>query len=87
MKIAHRLFCKRSLAGEAIIVSIQIKKEKKPKNDIEIITESCIIQVIWKRSLNAVLSGESGGNDTITWFSFTIDTLCDSFEECKQGQT
>ena len=39
MKIAHRLFCKRSLAGEAIIVSIQI-------NDIEVITESCIIQVI-----------------------------------------
>ena len=29
MKIAHRLFCKRSLAGEAIIVSIQIEKEKK----------------------------------------------------------
>ena len=93
MKIAHRLFCKRSLAGEAIIVSIQIKKEKKPKNDIEIITESCIIQVIWKRSLNAVLSGESGGNETITWFSvvclqsFIIDTLRDSSEKCKQGQT
>ena len=58
MKIAHRLFCKRSLAGEAIIVSIQIKKEKnlkttsrflkrkKPENDIEVITESCIIQII-----------------------------------------
>ena len=46
MKIAHRLFCKRSLAGEAIIVSIQIKKRKKPENDIEVITESCIIQII-----------------------------------------
>lgn len=46
MKIAHRLFCKRSLAGEAIIVSIQIKKEKKPENGIEVITESCIIQIV-----------------------------------------